>query len=131
MPILTDPRAKIRYVLLSDRDRAENEQAVFMLKVLSTAQWKELSKLSDEFEKATNGEQTLDCAIEIIKTVFSGVENLADFSMEKIEEFLTPSEITELMQACIAQQVITVDDRKKSGSQLLSDSANSANPAKE
>jgi len=126
MPILTDPRAKIEYILKSDRDRPANDQGVFIFKILTAALWKKVAAHSDAFDKSQTGAETLDCAIAVIKEVLVGWRNLKlDFDLNKIEELLTPAEITELMQASIAQQIITVEDKKKLDSPSPSDTGSS------
>jgi len=124
MPIAINPDSTFKYVLFSDRGK-ENKPA-FILRYLTSRQWRKIAKMSEDFETSGGAEKVLDKALDVIKSCLVGWENMSiEFNFDKIEDILVPVEITELMQAAISQMP-TVEDKKKLDSQSPSDTGSSA-----
>jgi hypothetical protein len=140
MPIINDPRIKREYILKSDRDRPQQEQTVFLLATLAVDKWKELASAYDRFsnsEVACDGPQMIDEAVNGVKLILTGWRNFVvdskeiTYQPEAIERYLAMTEIVELLTAGVAQQTLTIEDKKKLDSQSPSDSDKDVNAAPE
>jgi len=133
MPLTTRPNSTYDYVLSTDQDLAKDDQPVFVFKYVNVIIWQELAKAEDQFNTAGDTGKMIDIAFGIIEQVLVSWRNWTDgntskvipFDRKKLKGNLTLNEMTELMQAGIAQ-LPTIDDKKKSEPQPQSDSGKSA-----
>jgi len=123
MPLTCNPDSTYDIVLSTDKDKEPADQPAFVFQYLTGRKWKQVANLSDEFESANSGADMLDLAFDAIKISLIGWKNLTDpqgneipFDLSILDDILTMTEATELMQAVVSQNV-TVDDKKKLESQ--------------
>lgn len=135
-PLALEPNATYPVVLSTDADKPKNKQPTFIFRYLSGRQWKELAKLSDEFDKKTTGEDTLSLVFKAIKMALIGWRNMIGpdgkeikYKPDELDAIVTPNEAIELMQAAVAQQP-TMQDKKKFVSPSGSSTGRSAKRAK-
>lgn len=132
MPIINDPRVKIEYTLKSDEGRPENERTVFHFRVLTVNKFQEFAEVFDKIVAVSSGAEIVKEAIEKVKYGIIGWKNFIlsgkeiPFDVDKIEELLTMDEIIELMTAMLSKQTLTIEDKKKLGSQSQSDTVKAA-----
>ena len=132
MPLTCNPDSTYDIVLEVDKDKESDKQSVFIFQYLTGRRWKEVANLSDSFEDAKGGAAMLDLAFKLIKVGLIGWKNLTNpkgdeipFDLDELDDILTMSEATEMMQAVVSQGV-TVEDKKKLESQSDSNTERSA-----
>lgn len=117
MPRICDPDATFKVILLSDQGK-ENPPA-FIFRYASSRQWRKIAEIADRIDVGTDAGKMLDEVIAVIKKFIIGWESMTEpggaeivFDVEKLEDLLTPSEITEILMGAVAQ-IPTVEDKKK------------------
>ena len=138
MPIASDPNATYEFILSTDKDKPEAEQAVFVLRYLTCTKWKEVSKMYDAFTAGANDlESQFEAAIGVISAGLVEWENLkypdgkpVCVPESNLLDILGIEELTELMQAVLAQSV-SDEDKKKLESQLPCNTVKSATIAQD
>jgi len=132
MPLTCDPDSTYDVVLEIDKDKEPDKQPKFIFQYLTGRKWKEVANLSDAFDEAKGGAAMLDLAFDTIKVALIGWKNLTNskgedipFNLNELDNILTMTEATELMQAAVSQNV-TVEDKKKLESQSDSSTEQSA-----
>jgi hypothetical protein len=132
MPLTCNPDSTYDVVLECDKHKEPDNQPAFVFQYLTGRKWKEVANLSDSFESASGGAAMLDLAFDTIKIALVGWKNLTNskgeeipFNLNELDNILTMTEATELMQAAVSQNV-TVDDKKKLESQSDSSTEQSA-----
>jgi hypothetical protein len=138
MPIKFSTKSTFDVVLTADKDLPAEEQAVFVCRCLSVAEWLDVAELDEKFAKLDNARERMDAAEQIVKKGICGWRNLLDkeaqkeipFAIEELRSILTLSEFIELMH-CVVLQRPGFDDKKKLGSPSDSNTEQSAQAAKE
>jgi hypothetical protein len=135
MSLAADPNQTYEYVLESDRKMPVEKQPVFIFKYLTARKWKTLISCRDKIKAATTVMEITEQALEIIKLNLIGWKNVIaadgsnmEFSLEKIEDILSPDDIYELMTA-ENKQSLNSEDKKKLDSPSPSDTDSSAKDA--
>lgn len=121
MPRRCDPNATFKVVLHSDAGK--QIRPAFIFRFASVKEWKELTEVSDRIDISTDAAKMIDEVTASVKKFINGWENLTEpggaeiaYDIDKLEDLLTPSEITELLMGMVAQ-IPTIDDKKKLDSQ--------------
>jgi len=132
MPIATDPEARIKFVLSTDKGK--EPLPTFIFKNLTA---RDYSKLADDSDQV--GEDPAKCILKMVAVALVGWKNLVGMDGEKIEfstkavmeldALLTPFEIKELLDSVMSQG-LAVEDKKKFESPSDSGSARSAKAAR-
>ena len=133
MPIANDPAAHYDYILEGDRDK--DPAPVFVLRHLTCRQWHRAIELEGEFKQAHGVGEQLETGYKVVGLGLGGWRDMtgADgeaipFDLEALPDLVTLGELTELMQAVLAQ-AIDPEDKKKSESPSPSNTAESATTA--
>jgi len=132
MPIATDPKAHIRFVLSADKDK--DPEPTFIFKNLTA---RDYSKLADEATKPNT--DPAKYILETVAVALVGWENLKGLDGQEIkfnikavmelDALLTPLEMKELLDSVMSQG-LSVDDKKKFESPSDSGTARSVKTAK-
>jgi hypothetical protein len=123
-------------VLSTDRVLPEADQPVFVFRYVSLLEWENITKLDDEFGKATAANKMINLALQTLKISLCGWRNMKPpggeeipYDQKKLKSLLSPKELVELMRAAITQSPGT-EDKKKLDSPSQCSSEKSAKTAK-
>tara|TARA_R100000152_G_C6781949_1_gene217714 strand:- start:3639 stop:4037 length:399 start_codon:yes stop_codon:yes gene_type:complete len=130
MPLYTDPTARIKLVLDSDKDK-ENPPT-FIYRALNGREWRRVAKVFDALQagEVDGMAAQLDAIYETVSIGLLDWVNMFDpssgeaipFNVEDIDLVLNPIEAsTDLMGKLLGAVVPTHEDKKKSDSQAVSE----------
>jgi len=136
MSLAADPNQTIEIVLQSDKNLPPETQPVFYFKYLTCRKWKAFLALREKMKDVKTVAEVVDVAIEILSLNLCGWKNVVaadgtkvEFSLDKIEDILSPDDIYDLMTVEKEQQTLSADDKKKLDSPSQSDTDSSAESA--
>ena len=119
MPLATRPNATYKVVLSTDMKLPRKQRPVFIFRYLSLVEWELVAELNDKFEVAANSTEMINLALDVIKKTLVGWETMKTpagrqipFNIKKLKSLIALTEMTELMQAAVAQRP-SVEDKKK------------------
>jgi len=136
MPLALDPEQTFDLVLKSDQDKPAAERPTFTFRYLANREWKVIAHLADHLDEAA--EQGLDALLgrmeEVLKMALVGWRNMIDpatgeeipFDPNNLDRIINPAEMSELIIRVRDESVLSVEDKKKSGSPSPSGSGASA-----
>ena len=129
MPLGLDPDATVELWLDSDADKPIDSRPVFLFKFLTYRKFRQVQELRKRAIESTTDEQFNAAINEALLIGLSGWRNMNGiaFSVEAIDDVLTPAEKWELICDYPAKVNLTETDRKNSRSPSRSAAASSAN----
>jgi len=132
MPRSLDPNSRITMVLEYDLDKPAESQPRFFAKQPTLNQQRKLIGVLSSLNSGGELAEKFDAILDAAALLITGWENIPlPFNKENLGDVLSLEEIIEVLNYLVSQSQPTEDDRKKSELPLLSDAANSANPASE
>jgi hypothetical protein len=120
MSLAADPNQTFEYSLEADMQLAAKQRPVFLIKFLTTRQWRQLVEFREKLKGITSGEEMNIAVIEQVKPYILGWRNVKDsagqnvqFAPDKIEDVLSIENMYELISAENNRQFLTAADKKK------------------
>ena len=124
MPLATDPNQTFEVVLISDRDKPENEQPAFIYRYSTGRQWRAANEFRQKINAAKDDSEmpfdTLDELYAMISNRMIGWRNMKDpdtgddlpFDISRLDDILTLPEAFELLALKLEQRVNEMDKKK-------------------
>lgn len=121
MSLAADPNQTFEYSLVEDMKLPQEQRPVFLIKFLTTRQWRQLVEFREKIKNITSGEEMNMAVIEQVKPYIRGWRNVKNpdsgeavsFSPDKIEDVLSIENMYELISAENNRQFLTAEDKKK------------------
>src|SRR3989339_1421159 len=104
MPLALDPNQTFKVVLASDKGKPQ--PPVFIMRYKSSRKWRKIAELHAAWADTPDPNTMLDKVFEILGETICDWSNMpgdiGQYSPDKLEDILTPTEAIELMEAAVS-----------------------------